>query len=88
MNTETRDPNLFVYLTYQNNEGGTIGIAWVGVVCYSGKGYRVGISEYFNSDLRTAEVYIISKHTFDLHFCFIRSNFMQVNPFQKHLFLN
>ena len=57
MNTETRDPNLFVYLTYQNNEGGTIGIAWVGVVCYSGKGYRVGISEYFNSDLRTAEVY-------------------------------
>ena len=57
LNTETRDPNLFVYLTYQNNEGGTIGIAWVGVVCYSGKGYRVGISEYFNSDLRTAEVY-------------------------------
>ena len=45
-------------MTYKGGAGGTVGIAWVGTVCFSdfSKGYRVGINEWFGSNLRSAEV--------------------------------
>ena len=55
---ESASPNLFVFMTYKGGAGGTVGIAWVGTVCFSdfSKGYRVGINEWFGSNLRSAEV--------------------------------
>lgn len=55
---ETVDTDLFAFFSHQNNAGGTVGIAWVGVVCLgdNNKGYRNSINEYFNTDLRSAEV--------------------------------
>ena len=45
-------------MTYKGGASGVVGIAWTGVVCYSDfyKGYRVGINEWFGSDLNSAEV--------------------------------
>ena len=55
---ESASPDLFVFLTYKGGASGVVGIAWVGTVCYSDfyKGYRVGINEWFGSDLRFSEV--------------------------------
>ena len=57
---ESSDPNLFVFLTYKQNQAGTVGIAWLGTVCISEKGYKVSINEWYISDLNTAEVLICS----------------------------
>ena len=43
-------------MTSQNNQGGTVGLAWMGVACYYDKGYRTSVNEYFYSDLDTAQV--------------------------------
>ena len=45
-------------MTYKGGASGVVGIAWTGVVCYPDyyKGYRVGINEWFGSDLTSAEV--------------------------------
>lgn len=53
---DSREPNLFVYMTYQNNLPGVAGIAWLGVVCDSDKGYKTSINEYFYNDLDSAEI--------------------------------
>ena len=59
------NPHLYVFFTFQNNEGGTAGIAWVGTVCqaelkqwYSNikEDRRSSINEYFIDDINTAEV--------------------------------
>lgn len=59
MASETVDANLWAWFSYQNNAGGTVGIAWVGTVCLSNnnKGYRVSINEYIGGDLNSAEVF-------------------------------
>ena len=51
-------PNLFAFITYQGNAAGTVGIAWLGTVCLSNSqiGYRASITEWYQSDLRTAQV--------------------------------
>ena len=54
--TTGETPNLFAFMTYQGGAAGTVGIAWTGVVCYSQIGYRASITEWFSSDLRTAQV--------------------------------
>ena len=60
------NPHLYVFFTYQNDEPGTAGIAWVGTVCQARLtevGYigikedrRSSINEYFVDDINTAEV--------------------------------
>ena len=53
---DPRNPNLFTIMTYQGNQGGVVGIAWVGVVCRSEKGIRASINEWIGDDLLSAEV--------------------------------
>jgi len=58
LESENREsPNLFVFFTFSGNQGGTVGIAWVGTGCYSdnSKRYRSSINEYFVDDINTAE---------------------------------
>ena len=57
---ETRNPNLFAFLTSQGDAGGTVGIAYVGVVCDSVKQFKVSITEYVEDDLMTAEVILFN----------------------------
>ena len=45
-----------MFLTFQNNAGGTVGIAYLGTVCHPGKQWRISINEYFFSDIQTARV--------------------------------
>ena len=47
--------NAYVFLGYENNTAGTIGIAWVRSTC-SIRGYRTSMSEWFRSDAVTAVV--------------------------------
>lgn len=44
-----------VYLCFQNNAAGTVGIAWIGTIC-GPQNYQTAIVEYFNSDTQTGEV--------------------------------
>ena len=46
----------YALLSYENNAGGTIGIAWLRTTCHSERGLRTGITEHFRSDVVTAEV--------------------------------
>ena len=55
-NTPTINTNAF--FTYENNKAGTVGIAWVGVVCFGNTSYRASVNEYYNTDLQTAWVRI------------------------------
>ena len=50
--------NAYVFLCSQNDEGGFVGIAWVGETCNVNKFRRSSISEYINDDLTTAAVRI------------------------------
>jgi hypothetical protein len=43
-------------LVSQNNDYGTIGIAWLQTTCFSNRYYRTSLNEYFFTDLATAEV--------------------------------
>jgi len=54
------DANSYSLLTYENNAGGTIGIAWVGTTCVPAKdrGYRSNINEHFRSDVKTAQILV------------------------------
>jgi len=45
-----------VYLCYQNNESGTVGIAWIGTIC-GPQNYQTAVVEYFNNDLSTGEIF-------------------------------
>lgn len=48
--------NANVFLSFDNNTAGTVGIAWVGTVC-ADKIYRTSINQWFVSDSTTAEVF-------------------------------
>lgn len=51
--------NANVFLSFDNNTAGTVGIAWVGTVC-ADKIYRTSINQWFVSDSTTAEVFFQS----------------------------
>ncbi len=51
--------NANVFMTYQNNQAGVVGLAWVGTVCYPNTSYRASINEWFQSDAQTAQVSIL-----------------------------
>ena len=48
--------NVNVFMSFQNNSPGVVGIAYVGAVCASSIGFRSGIVEWFVSDLQTGQV--------------------------------
>ena len=50
------DIDAFVLFSYENNAGGTVGIAWGSTTCDSSKGYRASINEYFQTQTITAVV--------------------------------
>jgi len=52
------DADSYSLLTYENNAGGTIGIAWLRSTCSTSRGYRTNINEYFSSDVRTAAIIV------------------------------
>ena len=67
---------MFVFLTYKGESAGTVGLAWIGTICFpdSAKGYKAGINECFTKDLTSAEV----KTFFHFHiFLFNSLNFYQ-----------
>jgi hypothetical protein len=53
-NDNTVNSNTF--FTYQNNEGGTVGLAWVGTVCSGNLSVRASMNEWFSSDMTTGWV--------------------------------
>ena len=61
-NEGSEDADVFVYITHLEPPSGggsfTVGIAWVGTVCYSdySKGYRVSINSWVSSDLGLSRV--------------------------------
>jgi len=52
----SRDADSYSILSYENNQGGTTGIAWGGTTCVSTqyKGYKTNINEHFRDDMNTA----------------------------------
>ena len=48
--------NAFVLLSYEGNQGGVVGVAWLGTTCRSDRGMRVNINEWFVSDMRSAMI--------------------------------
>ena len=46
----------YVLLSYQDNRAGTIGLAWMGTTCNSDKSLRTAIVEYYQSNIKTAQV--------------------------------
>ena len=77
-----KTPDLFVFLTYKGESAGTVGLAWIGTICFpnSAKGYKAGINECFSKDLTSAEV----KHflTFLFLFFFYLIHYV-LSKFQK-----
>ena len=62
--TDDSDIDLFVGFSWDNNNYGTTGIAWLGTVCKSQK-YRTSINEYFQTDLQTAQVCLYMEFRID-----------------------
>ena len=54
--TAATSANAYVFLGYENNLAGKLGIAWVRSTCDRIKGYRTAIGEWFRSDAVTAVV--------------------------------
>lgn len=54
----TPNINANVFFTFENNLPGTVGIAWLGTICFTNTSYRASINEYYNTDLQTAYVKI------------------------------
>ena len=56
--SERNPSNLYIFMTYSENNQGTVGIAYVGTVCRSdNQAYlRASISQYLEDDITTAEI--------------------------------
>ena len=54
----TSDGNAYVFLCYQNNQGGVVGIAWVRGTCSGSRFARSSVNEYLSNDVVTASVSI------------------------------
>ncbi len=54
------DSNTNIWLSYENNQPGTIGIAYVRSVCSGSTRFRVNVNEYRNTDSYTGDVSIHS----------------------------
>jgi len=54
----TANYNVNLMMAFRNNQPGTVGIAYVGTVCYppSYAKYRVALCEYYVNDMKSAEV--------------------------------
>jgi len=48
----------YTLLSSENNAGGVVGIAWLRSTCSSSKGMRTNINEYFNGEIRTAQIVV------------------------------
>jgi hypothetical protein len=46
----------FVYLTFRNNEPGTVGMGYVGTVCADDVTARTNLCEYLNDDMTSGHV--------------------------------
>ena len=59
----TSDGNAYVFLCYQNNQGGVVGIAWVRGTCSGSRFARSSVNEYLSNDVVTASVGIFQNIT-------------------------
>ena len=59
-NSANPNVNAYVFLCSENDQGGTIGIAWVATTCDRTQNYRSSVTEYLNNDVVTASVSIFS----------------------------
>ena len=57
-NSANPNVNAYVFLCSENDQGGTIGIAWVATTCDRTQNYRSSVTEYLNNDVVTASVSI------------------------------
>ena len=46
----------FMTFCWENNQSGTVGIAWLGVTCSAPYGYQVNINEYYHTDSKTGQI--------------------------------
>ena len=65
--TNTPTINANVIFTYENNMPGTVGIAWVGTICFTNTSYRASVNEYFYNDALTAWVSDLLKKSRDTY---------------------
>merc|ERR1712142_433340 len=52
------DADSYSLISYENNAGGTIGIAWLRSTCSTDRAMRTNINEYFRGDIRTATIIV------------------------------
>ncbi len=66
----SKDPNFndYVYLTFRNNQYGTVGIGYVGTVCSSSVNYRSNLCEWLNNDMTAGHVRNILLEKTDLFY--------------------
>jgi len=52
----SKDADSYTILSFENNRGGTVGIAWGSTTCISAgyRGYKTNINEYMSDDMTTA----------------------------------
>jgi hypothetical protein len=48
--------NANVFVTFENNQAGVVGIAWLGTTCRTNITFRTSINEYFETDASTGQV--------------------------------
>ena len=56
------EPNAYVFLCSQNDQGGYIGVAIPRATCNPSKFNRISISEYVKNDVHTATVIIVVRN--------------------------
>ena len=52
----TSNGNAYVFLCSPNNQGGVVGVAWVGGTCDDSRFARSSVIEYLSNDVVTASV--------------------------------
>jgi hypothetical protein len=48
--------NANIFVSFDNNQAGVVGLAWVGTTCFSNITYRASINQYFETDASTGHV--------------------------------
>ena len=56
--SELPEADAYTMLSYENHSWGRIGLAWMSTTCNGDRSMRTSVVEYFQSNVKTAEVCI------------------------------
>ena len=62
--SELPEADAYTMLSYENHSWGRIGLAWMSTTCNGDRSMRTSVVEYFQSNVKTAEVCIELNHVF------------------------